>query len=91
MSKAIVSSIQVGGIYNVDSLEKACRQYIEMVEIASDGGYRAKIQFIIKLPNNEVKMITIRDEDTETVAYGDFEGLPSFLEYSKEVLGYKEK
>ena len=88
MAKAIVTSIQVGGAHNVSSLEEACRQYIKMVETASDGGYRAKIQFIIQLPK-DVKSITIRDEDDQTVAYGDFEGLPSFLDYSKEVVDEK--
>ena len=46
-----------------------------------------KMHFTIKLPNGETKHITIRDEDGETVAYGDFEGLPSFLDYSRQVLG----
>jgi len=47
---------------------------------------RSKMNFAIKLPDGKVKYITIRDEDEETVAYGDFEGLPSALDYAKEVI-----
>ena len=46
---------------------------------------RAKINFTIELPDGKIRNITIRDEDNETVAYGSFEGLPSFLDYAKEV------
>ena len=57
-----------------------------MVSTSSETGYRAKLNFTIKLPDGTIKSITIRDEDDQTVAYGDFEGLPDFLDYSKEVL-----
>ena len=79
MKKAIVSAIQVGGIWEVHTLEQACRQYLAIID--SKGGYRPKMQFIIDLPDNNTKMITIRDEDNVTVAYGNFEGLPSFMDY----------
>jgi len=82
--KAIVKEIQVGGCYLAESLEDACAQY----------GYyrpdRTKIIFVIELPSGEIKQITIRDEDNETVAYGNFEGLPSFLDYAKEVSDERE-
>jgi len=78
--KAIVKEIQVGGYKCVNSLKEACEKYTEMVK--SSGEYRAKIIFVIELPNGETKQITIRDEDNQTVAYGDFEGIPDFLEYS---------
>jgi hypothetical protein len=85
--KAIVKEIQVGGGHCVSSLEEACKEFMKMVSRSGETGYRAKLNFTIKLPNGEIKYITIRDDDNETVAYGDFEGLPSFLDYSKEVLG----
>lgn len=81
--KAIVIEIQIGGGKIVHTLEEACREYIKM--LASDEPARTKIHFFIKLPNDGHKSITIRDEDGETVAYGDFDGLPSFLDYAKEV------
>ena len=80
---AKVVNIQIGGGIIVYTLEEACREYLKMIE--EEESYRAKIYFAIKLPNNEFKYITIRDEDTETVAYGDFDGLPSFLEYAQEL------
>jgi hypothetical protein len=81
--KAIVKEIQVGGGLCFKNLEDACKCYTDMLkqEVA-----RTKMLFAIELPSGEVKQITIRDEDGETVAYGDFEGLPSFLDYSKTVL-----
>lgn len=82
-NKAVVKEIQVGGYKCVHSLEVACKSYCDMVE--KEEGYRAKLIFVIKLPNGEIKQITIRDEDNQTVAYGDFEGLPGFLDYAKEV------
>ena len=81
--KAIVKEIQVGGGSICHSLEDACREYVLMVRNVD--GYRAKICFVIQLPNGETKQITIRDEDSETVAYGNFEGLPGMLDYAKEV------
>jgi len=89
--KAVVASIQVGGVMDARNLEEACRKYIKMVDSSDEEGYRAKIIFVIALPNGEVKQITIRDEDEETVAYGDFEGLPSFLDYAQEVTGIHEE
>ena len=83
--RAVVTEIQVGGVWTENSLEDAVHRYLAM--LLSEGGYRTKMIFAIKLPSGETKQITIRDEDGETVAYGDFEGLPTFLDYSKEVLG----
>jgi len=53
-----------------------------MVANSGEDGYRAKISFCIILPTSEVRQITIRDEDDMTIAYGDFEGLPSILDYA---------
>jgi len=77
--KAIVEGIQVGGLTNCSSLQEASKEY-------SKGTMRPKMHFVIRLPDKTVRYITIRDEDNQTVAYGDFEGLPSFLDYAKEVL-----
>lgn len=81
MSKAVVKEIQVGGLYQAESLEEACEQY------TFHRPERSKIIFVIKCQDGEERSITIRDEDGQTVAYGDFEGLPSFIDYSKEVTG----
>lgn len=83
--KAVVKEIQVGGSVCVNSLEEACKEFIRMTLHSSYGGYRAKINFAIKLPDGAIKAITIRDEDDKTVAYGDFEGLPSMQDYAKEI------
>jgi len=84
---AKVIEIQVGGWATKKNLEEACREYVRMIE--KDENYRSKIIFVIELPSGELKQITIRDEDEETVAYGDFEGLPSALDYAREL--YPEK
>lgn len=89
MMKATIKEIQVGGGVCVHSLEEACKEFVKMASRSSETGYRAKLNFTIKLPDGQMKTITIRDEDEETVAYGDFKGLPDFLDYSKEVLGTK--
>jgi len=84
--KAIVKEIQVGGYEDCPNLEEACKFFTEMMEVAGAKFVpRTKIIFVIQLPNGETKQITIRDEDYETVAYGDFEGLPSILDYAKEL------
>ncbi len=87
MAKAIVVNIQIGGAYEAKNLEEACRKYIEMVDGSIQMGYRAKMSFVIKALDGEDKQITIRDEDYQTVAYGNFAGLPSFLDYAREVTG----
>ena len=84
MAKAKVVSIQVGGVANVKSLEGACRELIRQAQEFEIR--RTKICFVIKLPTGEQKQITIRDEDDETVAYGDLEGLPSMVDYAKEMM-----
>lgn len=81
--KAIVRDIQVGGGQICGSLEEACREYMGMIEEHSMA--RTKINFAIELPNNKIKHITIRDVDGETIAYGDFEGLPSMLDWAREL------
>ena len=75
--KAIVTSIQVGGWHECDTLQEACESYLTI-----GAGGRDKICFVIELENGETRQITIRQEDDEMVAYGDFSELPSFIEYS---------
>ena len=72
--KATVVEIQVHGLWLVSSLREACKRFLE------DDLSREKISFSIKLPIGEIRHITIRDAEEETVAYGDFLGLPSFAE-----------
>ena len=80
-----VIEIQVGGSTIVQSLEEACIEYIRMLQ--QDRVSRTKISFAIKTKDGQVKAITIRDEDNETVAYGDFEGLLDALAYASAVTG----
>ena len=84
--KAIVQSIQVGGGKVVNSLQEAVAEYARMLQ---DEEFPAleKLHFAIELPSGEIKHITIRDEDSGTVAYGDFVGLPNSLEYARDVRG----
>ena len=81
---ATVSEIQVCGGRLFNNLEEACRDYLQCL---AEGIDREKLNFSIALPNGELKHITIRQEEKRVVAYGDFEGLPSFLEYAREVTG----
>jgi len=87
--KAIVTEIQVGGFHTCSNLKDACEEYLDMF-MGDSIVPRTKIHFEIALPSGIRKTITIRDEDNQTVAYGDFKGLPSFLDYAKEVMGEEE-
>ena len=85
--KAVVRWIQVGGGRICQTLEDACAGYNEMMIESLEEGLqpRTKILFAIQCPDGQTRQITIRDEDGEVVAYGNFEGLPSVLGYAKEV------
>ena len=83
---ATVIEIQVGSSKIVHSLKEACEEYLKILK-ATEFSLPAKIHFLVKLPSGVEKTITIREEDTGVVAYGSFEGLPSFLDYAKEVEG----
>lgn len=80
-----VTSIQVGGGKIVGTLEEACREFIKLAD--ANELFRAKLNFAIKTKDGNVKQITIRDDDDETVAYGDFAGLLTMLEYAQIVTG----
>ena len=77
-----VIQIQVCGGRLCPTLETACQEYLECLRNGVD---REKLHFTIALPDGEVKAITIRQEHDRVVAYGDFEGLPNFLEYADEI------
>ena len=81
---AKVEEIQVCGRRLFTNLEEACKDYLQCLEGGID---REKLHFTIILPTGKVKSITIRQEDEQVVAYGDFEGLPNALDYAKEVWG----
>ena len=82
--KAVVTQIQVGVATQAARLQAAITAaYFAPEEFAA----RPKLIFVIKCNDGQTRQITIRDEDTETVAYGDFAGLPSFLEYAREAVG----
>ena len=80
--KAVVKEIQVCGLKTHKMLSDACLDYLKCIASGID---REKISFCIILPDGGVRYIIIRQEDDEMIAYGDFEGLPSFLDYSREV------
>jgi hypothetical protein len=79
--KAIVREIQVKGTTIVGNLEEACVEFLNSWQ-----NTRMKLNFTIVLPDGRVKSITIRDEGNETVAYGDFEGLPSAVDRALIIL-----
>jgi len=77
---ATVKEIQVCGGRLFGSLYEACQEYIKCVD---DGIDREKLNFSIALSDGKVKHITIRQMGNIVVAYGDFEGLPSALEWAQ--------
>lgn len=81
--RAKVTEIQVGGTELFSSLSEACKSLARLEKL----GFVPKINFSIQLPDGIVKTITIRDDAKGTMAYGDFEGLPDFLEYARDELG----
>lgn len=80
---ATVKEIQVCGGKVFTSLLEACQEYVDQVKKGVD---REKLHFAITLPGGKVKTITIRQEDDKVIAYGDFEGLPSFLEWALNIV-----
>ena len=83
--KCKVTEIQVGGLTIVHNLEDMCLEYLKL--IYSGFPHRTKIHFSIKTENGD-KGITIREDDG-IVAYGDFDGLESFLDYAQRETGRK--
>ena len=77
---ATVIEIQVCGSKLVSTLKKACQEYLHCLKNGTD---REKLHFCIVLATGETRSITIRQEDNEVVAYGDFEGLPNALEWAQ--------
>jgi hypothetical protein len=77
--KAVVRAIQVGGYHGCNSLKDMCEGYLDNCENQTS---RDKICFAIELENGETRQLTVRQEDSEIIAYGDFTELPSFVEYS---------
>lgn len=78
---AKVKEIQVCGGTIHTSLYEACKEYIKSI----DEGWteKEKLHFTIILSSGKVKCITIRQEGDGMVAYGDFEGLPNFLDWAQ--------
>jgi len=79
--EAKVIEIQVCGGRLFNNLADACGNYLECLEDHTD---REKIHFCIELPDGLTKSITIRQEGNKMVAYGDFDGLPNFLDYATQ-------
>jgi hypothetical protein len=78
---AEVIEIQVCGGKICADLKSACEEYLRCIENDVD---REKIHFSVSLRNDVVKHITFRKTDDGIVVYGDFEGLPNFVEWAKE-------
>lgn len=87
MTVARVKEIQVCGGRLFTMLSDACLDYIECI---SQGIDREKMNFSVILPDGQVKHITFRQEDDGIVVYGDFEGLPSMLDWAKNVIAAEE-
>jgi len=86
--KCEVTEIQVGGFHICHSLEDMCREYLDMLKDGNAGiAPRTKIYFSIETRDGD-KGITIREDDG-IVAYGDFDGLESFLDYAQRETGRK--
>lgn len=77
---AKVEEIQVCGGKICHDLAAACSEYLECIAKGTD---REKLHFDIVLSNGITKSITIRQEESEVVAYGDFDGLPDALEWAQ--------
>jgi len=80
---AKVKEIQVCGNRIATMLSDACLDYLQDI---TEGTDRPKLHFTIILDNGISKAITFRQEDTGIEVYGDFLGLPSFLDYAKRIL-----
>lgn len=82
MTIARVKEIQVCGGRLFTMLSDACLEYVQCIAQGID---REKINFSVVLPDGQTKHITFRQEGDGIVVYGDFEGLPSILDYAKGV------
>lgn len=72
---AIVKGFQVGGVTILNTLRGACSAFV--LEEAQ------KLNILVQFPDGNTHSLTLReDNDDNTVMYGDFQGLPSFLEYA---------
>ena len=79
---AKVKEIQVCGSRIATMLSDACLNYIEDIAQGTD---RPKLNFTVVLDDGSIKHITFRQEDGGIEVYGDFEGMPNFLEWAKRV------
>lgn len=57
--------------------------FIEYMNCWQSGNTREKINFAILLDDGSTKHITLRPEDNCIEVYGDFEGMPNFLEWAE--------
>ncbi len=81
---AKVKEIQVCGGRVVTGLLSACDEFITEIDRETD---RPKLHFAIVLDDGSIKSITFRQIGGEVEVYGDFEGMPNFLDWSKRILG----
>ncbi len=80
---AKVHSIQVCGLDYYNNLEDACLDYVNHSINETPDSPPMKIHFAIDLDDGTTKSITFRHEGKTLHVYGDFEGIPDFLEWSK--------
>ncbi len=74
----IVEEIQVNGFCLSTTLP-------QVLKAPSLGEIPYKISFCIRCLDGKNRQITIRQEDSRIIAYGDFEGLIDFIQYAQEV------
>lgn len=77
--KAVVKEIQINGGLIVSDLDSAVKR------LSYEGPQ--KIHFCIEMPDGSLKGISFRQEGQEVLAYGDFEGLPDFIDVVEAVSG----
>ena len=84
MTKAVVREIQIGGLTVVNTPQFS--DLVKAFDWDSTEIIPMKVAFTITLPNGRTKHLTIRQETDCMIVYGDFDGLPSFLDYAQSVI-----
>jgi len=78
---AKVREIQSCGGKIFQELSHGCYDYLDSI---SNGTDRPKLNFAIECDDGVTRQITIRQTDNGIEVYGDFEGMPDFVEWCKK-------
>ena len=76
---AKVKAIQTNGYHICYTLKNACQ---ELLDPANENAPE-KMNIAVITLSGKVKHITLRQEDDGIYVYGDFEGMPDFVEYAQ--------